>query len=209
MTLFSDRGCPFAHRVLALAEHIDLQLLLHEGRVGEPPEGLARYSPSERVPLLVHEGLVLTESRVMLEHIAEHEGYAGAYPEGLRARSLHRHAMAIGDDYLPPLLFGRRTTSADDPRLQDALDWLEAATRVAPVGPSLLALHLAPLWLRFGWWQPNHALASAVRARGALHDWLEAAAELPCVTRTLPDLASRESDLERARAAGLLELPAH
>ena len=83
MILFSDRGCPFTHRVLAFFEHLGCPPDLRESTVGEKPEGLSQYSASGRIPLLVHGDLVLTESRVMLEHLADYYEFQESYPPDL------------------------------------------------------------------------------------------------------------------------------
>ncbi len=204
MILFSDRGCPFAHRPLALLEHLGCEVERRESMIGQKPDGLAQYSPSGRIPLLVHGDLVLTESRVMLEHLAEHHAFADAYPADLRARSAHRHAMAVVDDFLAPRLFGRTHTEADGLRLGDVLRTLEEATATVPPRPSLLTLHVAPIWLRFRLWHPTHAVTRAVEARSTLSGWLDAALELGCLRRTAPDPVTHREDLARAREAGLL-----
>lgn len=201
--LFSDRGCPFAHRALALIEHLGCPVERRESRVGDKPEGLERYSRSGQIPLLVHGDLVLTESRVMLEHLAEHHGFGDAYPADLGARTAHRHAMAVVDAVLVPLL--RLTpVTVNGPRLEDALTALEVATATTAPRPCLLALHVAPMWLRFRLWQPAGAVTRAAEARPALCAWLDAAVQLPCVARTAPDPRTHLEDLERARQAGLL-----
>lgn len=202
--LFSDRGCPFAHRVLALLGHLGAPVERRESPVGEKPDGLEQHSAAGYLPLLVHGDLVLTESRVMLEHLAEHHGYTDAYPADLAARSLHRHALAVVDRTLVPLLFGRKHAEPGDPRLEDGLAALAAATATVEPRPSLLALHVAPMWLRFRWWQPASVVTRAIEARTSLAVWLDATIELACVTRTAPDRIAHLEDLSRARQAGLL-----
>lgn len=201
--LFADRGCPFAHRVLALLDHLGHAPDLRESAVGEKPPGLARYSSSKRIPLLVHGELVLNESRVMLEHLAKHFDFADGLPSELSTCTLHRHAMAVVDDFLAPLLV-RRLADSDRPRLDDVLTALESATATQRPEPSLLAFHVAPIWLRFRWWHPRGAVTRAIEAREPLCTWLDAATRLPSVARTSPDRAVQREDLERARRAGLL-----
>lgn len=121
--------------MLALLDHLGCPPDLRESMVGEKPEGLYQYSSSGHIPLLVHGDLVLTESRVMLEHLAEHYGLDEAYPADLGARSLHRHAMAVVDVFLAPLLFTPTDTDVDAPGLDDALRALEDAT--ASAAPNL------------------------------------------------------------------------
>jgi glutathione S-transferase len=205
--LLCDRGCPFAHRVLALLDHLSADFEHRESAVGDKPEGLAAYSRSGRIPLLVHGELIVTESRVMLEHLAEHFGFAAAYPTELEARTRHRHAMAVVDDFLAPLLMADVTSLTDTARLDDALAALEAATAGAPPAPGLLAFHLAPIWLRFRWWQPEGAVTRALEQHRALSRWLDAAVHLDAVSHTAPERGAHMQDVARARAAGLMTCP--
>lgn len=204
MILFSDRGCAFAHRVLALLDYLECPADLRESLVGEKPAGLYQYSLSGRLPLLVHGNLVLMESRVMLEHLAEYYELEESYPVELGARSRHRHAMAVIDGVLVPLLFGR--TDVDTRRLDDALRVLEAAFATVPPRACLLVFHVAPIWLRFRLWHPVHTVTHAIQARASLCGWLDAAVQLVSLRRTAPDPATHEEDLIRARQAALLPL---
>jgi glutathione S-transferase len=202
--LFSDHGCPFTHRVLALLDHLGHQPERRESMVGEKPDGVHQYSSSGCVPLLVHGDLVLTESRVMLEHLAEHYELAGAYPADLGARSRHRQAIAVVDDFLAPLLFARADTEVDGPRLDDVLGFVEHATATVAPHACLLAFHVAPIWLRFRWWHPAGSVTRAVEARGKLCGWLDAVVELDSLKRTASDPATPAQALSRARKAAPL-----
>jgi glutathione S-transferase len=202
--LFSDKGCPFAHRVLALLDHLGRAPERREALVGDEPEGIGRYSASGRIPLLVHGNVVISESRVMLEHLAEHYAFGDALPADLAVRTLHRCALAVVDDFLAPVLMGRPFTDSDRARLDDVLDALEAAVATTVPRPSLLAFHVAPIWLRFRWWHPDGAVTGAIEARPSLCAWLDAAVRLDAVARTAPERASDRTQLARARSAGLV-----
>lgn len=203
MILFADRGCPFAHRVLALLEYLGSPPDLRESLVGEKSEEIYQYSSSGSIPVLVHGDLVLTESRVMLEHLAEQYAFADAYPADLGSRSRHRRAMAIVDDFFVPLLFGRTDAKVDGPRLDDALRALEQVTTMAP-RPNLLSLHIAPIWLRFRLWHPAHAVTRAIQSRETLCRWLDVALELDCLKNTAPDPVLHLEDLAKARQLALM-----
>jgi glutathione S-transferase len=202
-SLWSDRGCPFAHRVLALCKHLGWPLERHECEVGELPDGIERYSSSGRLPLMVHGDVVLGESRVMLEHLAEHGGFAEALPRDLPARTLHRYAMALADAFVVPRM--TRTTPETAPaRLDEVLDVLDRATSTTPSVPCLLAFHIAPLWLRVCWWNAEGSVSRGVVARPALHAWLERAAALDAIRRTAPKREAHVRDLHRAQQLGLV-----
>lgn len=201
--LFAERGCPYAHRVLALAAARDIPLELRSAPVGRRPEGIERHAPSAPVPLLVHGGLVLWESRVMLEHLAAHFGPTDGLPADPVARTLHRHAMAVMDGTLARALLTGAPLEA--PRLDDTIDAIAVATALAPPAPNLLAFHLAPVWRAARRWRPNAVAVRAVGARPALERWLTEAAALDSLERTAPTPEQEREDLSHARALGLLQ----
>jgi glutathione S-transferase len=192
--VLADRGCPFAHRVLALLDHLGVACSLVEAPPGERPAALAEWSPSGRLPFLVDGDLAIGESRVMLEHLAEVHSFAAAYPSKLTERTLHREAMALVDAYWVPALFAAPPLAAA--RLTECLDRLEALASVTPLDPSLLVFHVAPIWLRLQWWKPNGAVTSAIRQRAKLVAWLDAAAATPAIVRTSPLRADNVRDYE-------------
>ena len=202
-TLWADYGCPFAQRVRALCAHLGWPLTLHEAAVGAAPPGLERYSPSRRLPYLTHGELLVGESRVMLEHLAEYHGFAEAMPADLPSRTAHRHAMALVDGFLVPRMTVQGPESAPA-RLGEILDTIERSTRTTPPGPCLLAFHVAPVWLRAQLWSADGSVVRGVTARPALHRWLDQAAALEGVRRTTPDDETLRCNLDRARQAGLL-----
>ncbi len=195
--IFAARGCPFAHRVLALLDHLEVARDVRQAPYGQLPEGLTRWSPSGRIPLLVHGEIAIGDSRLMLEHLAEAYGLEAAYPNALGSRTLQRHAMALLDSVLVPRLSGDNGTG-DAARLEECLDVFEDVMATA-LQPGLMSFHFAPLWLRFQWWQPEGAVTRALRRRPPVVAWLDRAAELPSVVRTSPD---RSRNVSGYRAAG-------
>lgn len=192
--ILADRSCPFTHRVLALLAHLDVSHDLREAAAGAIPQGLQRWSPSGRIPLLVHGDIVIGESRVMLEYVAEAYAFATPYPGGLVESTLQRHAMAVMDTTVAPLLFPTLQENTLDPsRLSECIDVLEQAVLTSPP-PNLLAFHLAPIWLRFQWWHPDSAVTRLVRARPALAGWLDEAVHLPSVVSTSPKRSDSVAD---------------
>lgn len=200
-SLLADRGCPFTHRIRALLHQLEVPCDLDEAPLGQTPAAVVRWSPSGRIPILVHGDVVIGESRVMLEHLAEAYGFSAAYSASLAQRTRQRHAMAFVDAFLVPRL-GRDDTPVDGARLAECLDVLEGAA--GQPAPSLLAFHVAPMWLRFSWWQPEGALPRAVAVRAELRAWLEAVARLPAVALTAPDRAEHVAEYLRLREEKLL-----
>ncbi|MGD8863700.1 MAG: glutathione S-transferase [Myxococcales bacterium] len=205
--LFSDRGCPFSHRALSLLSLLDIEHEHREVPVGQTPAGLYRYSRAGHLPLLVHDGLVLPESRVMLEYLAERYGMRGAFPDDVAARAIHRLAMTRVDGVLTRHLGLDAPVPGDADGLRDALDALEAATQLGPPGSDLLTLHVAPIWHALRTWRPDGIATQAIEARPVLYAWLTAAADLPAVADNAADPSIIAADVRAAREAGLLPAP--
>ena len=62
MKLVADEGCPFTHRIRALAAYLGLELERVEVPIGRKHPVALAHSPTGRVPLLIHDGLVIGES---------------------------------------------------------------------------------------------------------------------------------------------------
>ncbi len=191
--VFADRGCPFAHRVLALLDHLGLDHDLTESAVGEKPAGLERWSPSGRIPFFVHGPLAIGESRVILEYLAEEYGLESGRPRGPVERAQQGHAMALFDGSVIPRLVGD-DTELGARRLDECLDVLAAVALASPPEPSVLAFHVAPMWLRFQWWRPEGRVTRGVRERPELAAWLDAATKLASIVRTSPDREQSTAD---------------
>ena len=197
--IFSDRGCPFAHRVLALLDHLGVVADSIEAPLGQLPEGVTRLSPSGRVPLLVHGLVTIGESRVMLDHLAEAYAFESAYPRALVERTLQRHAMALMDSFVAPSLI-RDDVMLDETRLRECLDVFEGVVGLMPPAACLFTFHFAPVWLRLQWWRPDGTITRAIRSRPKLEEWLDAAAKLAAVVRTAPNEAENVADFHAACA---------
>jgi len=197
--LLADRGCPYAQRVLALLDHLGVAHDAREAPVGQVPDGLLSWSPSGRIPLLVHGAVVIGESRVMLEHLAEAYGFESGYPRALVARTLQRHAMALMDSVVAPRL-AAGDAGLDVPRIAECLDIFESVAVATPLEPCLFTFHFAPVWLRFQWWRPSGAVTRAIRSRPRLAAWLDGAAGLASVVRTAPSQQGNEDDFNAACA---------
>jgi glutathione S-transferase len=204
--LYADHGCPFAHRVAAFLSHIGMEFELHDCPIGFKPEGVERYSASKRIPLLVHGDLVLTESRVMLEYLAEYSGYEAAFPVELERRARNRLALALVDEYLSPRLYQPVTTETERVRLHEAFEVFDEALELD--GDSLFAFAIAPMWLQLTWHRPRSAAVKAIKARAPLAQKLNALLEHPAVAATTPDMHRVRRDVRNAIANGLIAMEA-
>lgn len=204
LTLYADHGCPFAHRVLALLTHLQVPFTLRESPIGQKPQGLSRYSASGRIPLLVDGDLVLTESRVMLEYLAERFDFTTGFPDDLVARARHRHAIALVDEFLTPHLSeGAGWSKAAALRFEEVLDAFDRVLE-APDRLTLFTLQIAPVWMRLHWWRPDSPVHAAVQAWPELARKLDATLRLPAIEATSPERRRVVAEVAQAREAGLI-----
>ncbi|MBL8921244.1 MAG: glutathione S-transferase [Myxococcaceae bacterium] len=198
MRLFSASACPYAHRTRALLTLLGAPFELREIDLSNKPADFLALSPTGAVPLLEDDGFVLYESAVINEYLAERLAWRDAYASDLRQRALERLAMKRFDDLLLPLAFASFSTPASiesKPLWRREVEFLsKAVTGSQP--SSLLGLHLATHWVRMSRAFPGNVVVAALR--DALGGFLDAAAALPCVVATSPDLEAAVSAM-RAR----------
>lgn len=203
LTLYSDYGCPFAHRVLALVAQLGVDVAHELVPIGSQPtpEGATVLG----LPMLeVGDGvLVLTESRAINEYLAERFDYGAAFPETLVDRSAHRHALALVDAYLAPAVLGTLSEFQAE-KLAGSLAAFERAMTEGPQ-PSLFALHIAPSWRWLSRIRGSRNRAvRLIETRPALRDWLERVLEHPSLASTTPDDRRILSEVAEAREDGRL-----
>jgi glutathione S-transferase len=187
MRLYFSEGCPYAQRTRALLEHLGQPFQGVQVDLAHKPAHFLALSPTAAVPLLEDEGLVLYESSVINEYLAERLGWAAAWSRDVRHRALERLAMKRFDELVAPLFFqalkdpsaleARPAWRREVAQLRTAVDGRPAA--------SLLGFHLAPHVLRMKWLQPDSQVIRALEE--AAGDFLAAALTLPAVVRTSPD----------------------
>lgn len=197
--VYSDFGCPFAHRVLAILTELGLEFEHHESEIGVHPKGLELHSPSGRLPILVHGDLVLGESVVILEYLADRFGFDAPFHRDSASRARQREVLAMVDVHLTPLVF----TSGEPPDMARFEEFLDVLTRAILPGPApLLTFVLGPVWLRLRWKGDSADFMRSIRARPLLEDWLDAMADQKSVTDTAPARAAVRREVLSARAAG-------
>lgn len=201
MQLVADEGCPFAHRILALGVHLGLDLATVEVPIGSKHPVAAAHSPTGRVPLLVHGALVLGESVVIGDYLAEVFGWPG-FPDPPGERARHREAMALFDSFVVPGVFQPLPVH---PRAEETLELLDVLVAGLPEEPSRLAFHLAPFYLRLVLWYPEGPLRAAVARLTRLDAWLGAVCRLDAVAQPAPSATEAATHLRAAKQ--LLSLP--
>lgn len=186
LVLYGALDCPFTHRCRALLHHLEVDVELIEVARGGADPRVLELAPGGETPLLVDQEFVLHDSLVIADYLVEKLGWREAYSPGERQRALERLAVRQWDLVVLPLSLRGKLDEAAVRRLAARLDSLTATVAHAPT-EGLLALHLGPFWARLAarrWRAPT--LVDLVARRRGLRAWLEAAAGLEAVQRTLP-----------------------
>ncbi len=199
MLLHWSPRSPFVRKVMVVAHERGLVARLDCVRtvvaMGEPHEGLLQQNPQSRLPTLVlDDGAVLYDSRVICEYLDTlHDGPRLFPPSGAaRMTALRRQALGDGmlDTGLDWLVERARPEAARSQKFIDAfrrkttasLDLLEAevfADGLPDIGHVAIAVALGYLDFRFdgeGWRDGRPRLAG----------WYAGVAERPSMLETLP-----------------------
>jgi glutathione S-transferase len=191
LTLYDAARCPFCARVrIQLAEkgigydpiEIDLD---------DRPAWLYEKNPAGRVPVLEEDGgLVLPESRVIMEYLEERFPDPPLLPPDPAERALVRLAFERFDDLGDPYYAVRRDRSAaNEARLDEALGGLDRALAVRPfvAGGSYGLADIAYLpWIL----RAEANLGVDVRRYEHLAAWLEGLEKRPAVAAEIELLAA-------------------
>lgn len=203
--LYSADVCPFAQRTRALCARIELAHELRTVDLEDRDPSFLALSPTGRVPLLVDGDLVLYESRIINEYLAEQAGWTRAWDRDPARRARQRLAMERWDAVVNRAFY--RALSGAEPdadgrvRLAGELAQLAETVAASPDADGLLGLHVAPFWARIRWLEELAPLRREIRRPAALERFLDRAADLECVRATLPDRAATVARY-RARYAG-------
>lgn len=203
IAIYSARICPFAQRTRALLTHLDVEFELREIDLGNRDPAFLRLTPTGKVPLFLEGELLLYESDVINDYLAERYGWPGAYSghPGLRARQ--RLAMKMWDQTIVTAFYAslRDPAGLDDrkrSKLEREIDQTAATIarmeQTAETAETMPAFHVAPFWARMDWLRKHTALPALFDARETLRAWLDRTVALPAVRATLPD---RESTVKR------------
>jgi RNA polymerase-associated protein len=192
LTLYDAARCPYCARVrIVLAE----KSISHETvavDLDDRPHWIYDLNPSGRVPVLDDDGLVLPESRVIMEYLEDRFPDPPLLPDDSTGRArvrllIERFGETIGDAYYA-LRRDRSSQSAGD-ALDEALEGLDQLLAQQPYlsGPhyGLADCAYVPWLLR-----AEASLSVDVRARSGLQGWLGRLEERPAVAAELSLLAT-------------------
>lgn len=154
LEIYGQLGCPFAWRVRFAAHEKGVDYQWIPVNVPHPDPRVATHDPDGRSPLVMHDGLRLTESFVIEQYIDEAFPGRALQSDSPRARALSR-MLAVSFDGLGPVVRGEEGEEAMnkmlavhgkiDAALGDALTdaiWLDGQR------PGLTDIALLPLLAR-------------------------------------------------------------
>jgi len=203
--LYMHPACPFAHRPRALLARLDVEHEEVEIDLDDRPERFLSLTPTGKVPLLVDGDLVLYESSIVDEYLADRFAWDHAWPDDPDARARQRLAMERWDAVVLPAWY--RSLKEGGPIAVEERDAVEGELeeldrtirhRTEEGADTLLGFHCATHWIRIRALADHSEIHERIRERTASARWLDRAADLDAVQATSPDEdAIRATYLER------------
>ena len=193
--LYSLPFSPYAQRVRALLQVLELDCTVQDIDSADRPAELLAVNPAGKVPTLVDGDFALYESAVVCEYLAEAHGWGRAFATDDRMRARQRLCMKRWDELVAPAWY---RSMADPATFEDVrgeigaeLDKLGAVVEESGADPgNLLAIHVAPFWARFTWTKKLSPIAKEAEKREDLVRWLDATILEPAIRETLPAKAA-------------------
>jgi glutathione S-transferase len=187
MELFFADACPYAHRVRALLTLLGEPFESHVIDLSHKPADFLALSPTGAVPLFRDGSLILYESAVINEYLAERSQWRHAFSTEAGQRARERLAIKRFDDVVLPIMYQSFRTSTvlkEKPLWRAEVKEL-VSTSANSRPESLLGLHLATHWVRVLRAFPDNEVVSEL-AMG-LGPFLAAAADLEAIVATNPN----------------------
>ena len=203
LKLYSAEACPFAQRTRALLIHLRLPFEIYEIDLASRDPEFLKLTPTGRVPFMVDGDLMLYESRVINEYIAERNAWDGAFAADPALRARQRLAMKQWDGVVVSAFYDSLGgTEGLNPECRRAVreELNQMGCTIQAMGSeveNLLAFHCAPHWIRMCWLEPDTGLTAIVSQLPPLRSWLDQAATLAAIQQTLPD---RDRTIRRYRS---------
>lgn len=203
--LYMHPACPFAHRPRALLARFDVEHEEVEIDLDDRPEEFLSLTPTGKVPLLVEGDLVLYESSIVDEYLADRFDWDRAWPDDPAARARQRLAMERWDAVVLPAWYrslkeGGPIAVEERQAVEGELEQLDRTIRLrtGDGADTLLGFHCATHWIRIRALADYSEVHERIRERTASAEWLDRAADLDAVRATSPDEdAIRATYLER------------
>ncbi len=183
--LYDAARCPYCARVRIVLAEKGISYDAVEIDLSDRPAWIYEKNPTGRVPVLEEDGLVLPESRVIMEYLDERYPEPPLLPTVAAERALVRLRLERFDDLSGPYYdLLRRREGGTPARLHEALARLDSVLAATPylggAGYGLADIAYLPWVLR-----AESRLGLDVRRHGALADWLDRLAERPAVAEEL------------------------
>jgi glutathione S-transferase len=197
--LYFRADCPFCWKVRLALHAFDVPYESVETQLGEKHPGVSKLSRSGTVPVAVDDGLIMTDSSVMMEYINEAYAEGALLPGDAKRRTELREIQSFSDKLLgkplfmivqqkrtrPPVEWDRQVIAEGTAQWYGNLDYLEqrlAVSSLLSIGvPTLVDCALLPRFALAG------IYGVPVDARHPdLFTWFEAWKQQPVFTQTRP-----------------------
>jgi glutathione S-transferase len=198
LTLYDADRCPYCARVRIVLAEKAIEYETVGVDLDERPAWVYDLNPSGRVPILDDDGLVLAESRVLMEYLEERFPEPRLLPSDSGDRALvrlrlERFEQVLGDPYYR---FRRERSSGParaglDAAIDDLAGLLTRQSYLSGDEYGLADCGYLP-WI----FRADAALGVDVRSRASLASWLERVQQRPAVAREWALIG--ESQLGRA-----------
>ncbi len=191
--LYYADECPYAQRVRALLRHLGMAFQGVRVDLAARPVEFLDLSPTGKVPLLVDGPLILHESSIICDYLAEKAGWHDAWGRDLVLRTQQRLAMRRFEDFLLPFHYqsmrdpsGLTMEKIRELRLE-LTRFVETIRRSGSTPVNMPGFLLAPFWARIRWMGAHAPVLSLIMENISLVSWLESTLEVAAIRETLPD----------------------
>ena len=186
LTLYDAARCPYCARVRIVLTEKAIPYEAVNVDLDERPAWIFDLNPTGRVPVLEDDGIVLPESRVIMEYLEERFPEPALLPADPAARALVRVLLERFDGLADAYYALRRESSSQQARtaLDEALDDLDVVLERQPflsgAQYGLADAGYVPWLIR-----AEATLGVDVRARPTLGAWLERLEKRPAIAAEL------------------------
>jgi len=187
LTLYDAARCPYCARVRIVLAEKSIAYETVAVDLDDRPDWIYKLNPTGRVPVLQDEGLVLAESRVLMEYLEERFPEPPLLPTDPAARALVRLRLERFDEALGGVYYRVRRDRDSQPardELDEALTGLEKLLLGQPylTGAEFGLADCGYLpWLL----RAEGVLGAEVRAYAALASWPDRVEQRPAVAAEL------------------------
>lgn len=190
--LYSAEVCPFAQRTRAFLNLHNIEFELIEIDLNDKPDEFLEISPTGKVPLMELDGVVLYESQVINDYLADRYQWFGAYPDQTEDEYRQKLAMKQWDSIILEPFYGGLsdpdTLREAEEDIRNELAVMDEVFRdTVDDGENLISFHMATFWARMRWLSDYSDFPEWLEEYKNLKQGLDRAVEHPSIQETLPE----------------------